>query len=113
MTQHQINKLIAAEMHRRGVFLHFTAHRGVIHYETETTIGSQLNMFTSSLDSCRLFEDTLSPIEWEQYSVHLANGYNKVRDKVSYQRYICELTPALRCEAFLRLIEKFEESDGR
>lgn len=106
------NQVIAEELSKRtGQNLFFDG--GSIQAVGQKSNGTVFNSYfdnapTSDLNVCRLFEQTLSSLEWEHYSVYLANGYNALRGRISYQRYICELTPLQRCEAFLRTIGKWE-----
>jgi len=111
MTKYKINKIIAAELVERGVWIRADVSRdGAVHFDAIGAMGSDLDMFVDSRDSCALFEDSLTIDEKWRYGIEIKQlSYNAAEyyDDPLFL-FAAFLTPAQRCEVFLRTIDKWE-----
>lgn len=109
MNELKQNQMIAEELKARGQKI-YVAYRDGATIKLDFGAGQIAKGFTQSLDSCRTFEETLTDEEWYQYGqlvllvVETKRGWLPTYDYIS----ILKATPSQRCEAFLRMLEKWE-----
>jgi len=127
MNEQRINAVIAAELSKRTDFdfiIHDACDPVYLTYALKQEVDdaggtgdfrmARRALFTKSLDSCRLFEERLTSHEWWAYAGYLGvicPNYGNHFHARSEVIELLKLTARQRCEAVLRVFEKWEAGE--